>query len=458
MGPVSRLWRRARRQKQLPAADRLREALAGVGYQHLHLNAEGKKAKLAAAGMRLDFGGVAVGFAVDEALAVLKQHGLTRVLVNGSGDMAIGDPPPGEAGWRIGVAPPEPDQPPSRLLRLAHCGVSTSGDAWQYLEIAGRRYSHIVDPRTGVGLTTRSSVTVIAPNGMAADGLATAVSVLGAEKGPALIERTSGAACLMVVIEAGKPQLHESSRWKEFEVSARCPRINVSVRMAIPCREKMKCLQSRLTAAAGPISSSLSGVPKPCKPWTDTLGWWSDRDRLAAGVAVRPEFPQLHPPAACPPCLRGRVPMRKQILPSASGPSRRDFIKVFSLLVAGGAVSGGLNVAGVAHAYGSDEIRIGLIGCGGRGTSAAQQALNTVKRSEIVPNGPVKLVAMADVFPDRLHPPIARSRASTAIWSTYRRLANSAAWTPTSEFSNVNLTWSSWPRRPASGRCTLRPR
>jgi len=223
VGPVSRLWRRARRQKELPAPERLREAMAGVGYQHLQLDATGRKARLAAAGMRLDFGAVAVGFAVDEALAVLKQHGLTRVLVNGSGDMALGDPPPGETGWRIGVAPLEPDQPPSRLLRLAHCGVSTSGDAWQYVEIAGRRYSHIVDPRTGVGLTQRSSVTVIAPNGMAADGLATAVSVLGPERGLALIERTCGAACLMVAVEDEKPELHESSGWKKHEISDSLP-------------------------------------------------------------------------------------------------------------------------------------------------------------------------------------------------------------------------------------------
>ncbi len=223
VGPVSRLWRRARRQKQLPAPERLQEAMAGVGYRHLQLDAAGRKAKLAAAGMRLDFGAVAVGFAVDEAVAVLEQHGLTRVLVNGSGDMALGDPPPGETGWRIGVAPLEPNQPPSRFLRLAHCGVSTSGDAWQFVEIAGRRYSHIVDPRTGIGLTRRSSVTVIASNGMAADGLATAASVLGAEKGLALIERTCGAACLMIIVEDEKPRLHESSGWKKHEISDPLP-------------------------------------------------------------------------------------------------------------------------------------------------------------------------------------------------------------------------------------------
>jgi myo-inositol 2-dehydrogenase / D-chiro-inositol 1-dehydrogenase len=94
--------------------------------------------------------------------------------------------------------------------------------------------------------------------------------------------------------------------------------------------------------------------------------------------------------------------MRKQVPPTASATSRRDFIKASSLLVAGGAVGGGLNVARAAHAYGNDEIRIGLIGCGGRGVGAAQQALNTVKNSAIAPNGPVKLVAMGDVFADRL--------------------------------------------------------
>ena len=197
--------------------------MAGVGYQHLELDATGRTVRLAAPGMRLDFGGVAVGFAVDEALTVLKQHGLTRVLVNGSGDMALGEPPPGEAGWRIGVAPLEPNQPPSRFLRLAHCGVSTSGDAWQFVEIDKQRYSHIVDPKTGLGLTTRSSVTIIAPTGMAADGLATAVSVLGVEQGLALVERTCGAACLMVCVEGEKPQVHESRDWKKHEISSAPP-------------------------------------------------------------------------------------------------------------------------------------------------------------------------------------------------------------------------------------------
>ena len=218
VGPLSRLWRRARRLRELPAPQLLDEALASVGYRYLELDADGRKARLTAPGMRLDFGGVGVGYAVDEALKVLNQHGLTRALVNGSGDIVLGDPPPDEPGWRIGVAPLEPDQPPSRLLRLAHCGVSTSGDAWQYVEIDGRRYSHIVDPKTGLGLPTRSSVTVIARDGMAADALATAATVLSVERGLALVEQTCGAACLIVRIEDEKPVVFESRDWSQHEI------------------------------------------------------------------------------------------------------------------------------------------------------------------------------------------------------------------------------------------------
>ena len=79
-------------------------------------------------------------------------HGITRALVDGSGDIVVGDPPPGEKGWRIGVAPLEAKNgPPSRYLTLANCAVTTSGDAWQYVELDGKRYSHILDPKTGLG-------------------------------------------------------------------------------------------------------------------------------------------------------------------------------------------------------------------------------------------------------------------------------------------------------------------
>ena len=105
--------------------------------------------------MRLDLGGIAMGYAVDEVLKLLAEQGITRALVDASGDIGVGDPPPGEEGWKIGIAPMVPGGPPSRMLILSRAAVTTSGDAFQYVEIAGRRYSHIIDAKTGLGLTDR---------------------------------------------------------------------------------------------------------------------------------------------------------------------------------------------------------------------------------------------------------------------------------------------------------------
>jgi thiamine biosynthesis lipoprotein len=199
VGPVMRLWRRARRQREMPDAEDLARARKLVGYQKLRLDPRAQTAQLLEKGMRLDLGGIAKGYAADEALAVLKQHGITRALVVAGGEMAASAPPPGRDGWRIGIAPLEsPEKPPMRFLMLREAAVSTSGDAEQYVELNGTRYSHIVDPRTGMGVVGRSSVTVVAPKATASDSLATAVSVLGPEQGLELIRSTPGAAVLII--------------------------------------------------------------------------------------------------------------------------------------------------------------------------------------------------------------------------------------------------------------------
>jgi thiamine biosynthesis lipoprotein len=188
----------------------LAEARAAVGHQHLKLDRAAHTAQLLRPNTRLDLGGIAKGLAADEALAEIKKAGISRALVRASGDIAVGDPPPGEAGWRIGIAPLDPDDPPQKFVRLASRAISTSGDARQHLVVNGRRYSHIIDPRTGAGVSGRSSVSVIATRGMQADGLATAVSVLGPEKGLALVAKIPDVELLMVYEdESGK--LHETA-------------------------------------------------------------------------------------------------------------------------------------------------------------------------------------------------------------------------------------------------------
>ncbi len=216
VGPYVHLWRRARREQTLPDPGRLARARAAVGWQHLELDARQRTARLRVSRMRLDLGGIAKGYALDEALKVLAAHGIRRALVSGGGDLAVGEPPPGRTGWRIEVPPPEPAQGPTRFLLLRCAALATSGDLFQHVQIAGVRYSHIVDPRTGLGLTNRVQVTVIARDGMTADSLSTAISVLGPERGGKLAAREK-AGLLYVTAGPGNTGRWENRHFRRWE-------------------------------------------------------------------------------------------------------------------------------------------------------------------------------------------------------------------------------------------------
>ena len=181
LGPIIRLWREARKNNRLPDHAALREAGNRCGFRKLHLDEVNRTVTLDRPGMRLDVGGIAKGYAADEALAALNRLGIAAALVAASGDLAFGDPPPGQRGWKIGVD--------SCVLELSNGAVSTSGDAEQRLEVNGQRYSHILNPVTRMGLTSGITVTIIAPHGIIADGVATAVSVLGADRGMQFVEK-----------------------------------------------------------------------------------------------------------------------------------------------------------------------------------------------------------------------------------------------------------------------------
>ena len=191
VGPLSRLWRRAHRQRELPSTERLAAARQAVGYRLLRFDMGRRAVQLTRPGMRLDFGGIGKGMAADLALEEISGMGIRSALVDCGGDMALGDAPPGRGGWKVGVAGLDPDKA-ERVVELANVGVATSGDAHQYVQIKGVRYSHIVDPRTGIGLVNRSSVTVIAVNGTLADAVASAVSVLGPRRGTRLVRHWRG--------------------------------------------------------------------------------------------------------------------------------------------------------------------------------------------------------------------------------------------------------------------------
>ncbi|MCS7303509.1 MAG: FAD:protein FMN transferase [Thermoguttaceae bacterium] len=216
VGPVVRLWRRARRSRQMPSPSALEQARQLVGYQNVLLDPDRQTVLLKKAGMRLDPGGIGAGYAIDEALRVVLKHGINRVLIDLGGDIRLGDPPPDRPGWRIGVPGLEPKAPPREFLLLARCAVATSGDAWQFVELGGRRYSHIIDPKTGMPLMDRCSVTVVAPDGLTADVLGTAVSVLGPEKGMKLVDQTPEAAAWMIQATEQGVVTIASSRWNQL--------------------------------------------------------------------------------------------------------------------------------------------------------------------------------------------------------------------------------------------------
>jgi FAD:protein FMN transferase len=216
VGPYVRLWRRARRQKEMPSPERLAEARAALGYRHLELDSDARTARLLVPNMRLDLGGIAMGYAVDEAMKVLREEGIERALIDASGDILASDPPPGKAGWTISVIPLSDDGTPTRDVILTNNAISTAGDAFQHVVIEGRRYSHIVDPRTGLGLSDHTGVTVIAGDCLTADALDTAANVLGPVAGMALVESTPGAAAFIVRNTDGRIETFESTGFKGY--------------------------------------------------------------------------------------------------------------------------------------------------------------------------------------------------------------------------------------------------
>jgi thiamine biosynthesis lipoprotein len=262
-GPLTHLWRRARRRGDLPDEADLRSALTLTGADKLILNDH--TADLRVAEMRIDLGGIGKGYAADEAAAVLKGLGYPNALVALGGDIVAAGAPPGSSGWTVDVADLRSrDTGPRVVLRDA--AVSTSGDAEQWVEIAGVRYSHIIDPRTGAALTGRRSVTVIAPRGTLSDGLATAVSVLGPIEGISLVTRTPGAAARISVADGDEIRTVTSPTWSYFVAGGRGP-ISISPGGFAP---------------PDPPTRSLAGPPRPAP-----LAWLTRDARSLSGPSPR---------------------------------------------------------------------------------------------------------------------------------------------------------------------------
>ena len=215
VGPLTTLWRQSRRSGVLPLAVKLDAAQSAVGPGTLVLVDDPRGVSLTRPRMRLDLGGIGMGYAIDRALALLAGQGISSALVDASGDVGALAAPPGEVGWRIAIDPiPGTPAAMTGQILLAHAAITTSGDARQSVAIGGRRYSHIVDPRTGIGIDGPAAVTVIAPDATAADALATAANVLGPVRGRTLLENQAGCAGRFVSAGGdGAVREVQTSRW-----------------------------------------------------------------------------------------------------------------------------------------------------------------------------------------------------------------------------------------------------
>jgi FAD:protein FMN transferase len=213
-GPYVLLWRQARAKKSIPAERSMLRAANKVGMQKVEIDTEQNLVTLKAEKMRLDLGAIAKGYAADEALKVLLREGAKYALVDGSGDMAMSESPEGH--WQVFIANSESEA--TEYVELRAGSIATSGDATQYVELDGVRYSHIVDPRTGMGVVGSSLVTVIAQDGMSADALASAVSVMGPEEGIALIETIPNVEVCVQSMQNGKLYKASSSGFPVVKV------------------------------------------------------------------------------------------------------------------------------------------------------------------------------------------------------------------------------------------------
>lgn len=193
-----RLWDFKAEHPKKPSPEAIREALAGVGAEKIVVDDVAGTVFLSHPRTRLGFGGIGQGYGANRALQVMREHGIENGVVNGSGDVyAFGHQEDGRP-WRVGIGNPRAPEKPFGYLEVSNLAVVTSGDYEQFVVIEGERYAHILDPRTGYPAREAQSVTIVCPDVELADALATGVSVLGVEKGLALVDRLKDVEAVIV--------------------------------------------------------------------------------------------------------------------------------------------------------------------------------------------------------------------------------------------------------------------
>lgn len=190
IGILTRLWRTTRNEKRFPSPEEVIKAKEASGFENVIINRDDKLISFQKTGIHFDFGGIVKGYAAQRVIDFLKTKSINSALADAGGDIAMSDAPPGKSGWSIAINLPENESEFwDKNLELQNCAVATSGDVYRYSIHDGKKYSHIIDPRTGYGVTLQRNVTVIAGDGATADWLATACSILPIKKAMRLVRK-----------------------------------------------------------------------------------------------------------------------------------------------------------------------------------------------------------------------------------------------------------------------------
>ena len=216
IGALTWLWRKASNEKRFPSRNEIMKAKRSSGFRNLITDPNSKTISFKKKGIKFDFGGIVPGYAAQKVIDFLTSKNIDIALADASGDIVVSEPPPGKSGWSIAINLPESENEMwDRKLELKNCAVSTSGDVFRYTIHKGKKYAHIIDPRSGYGVTSQRNVTVIAKEGTEADWMATACSILPLKKALKLAKREN-AALFIAMIKGGDVHTYKTENFDRF--------------------------------------------------------------------------------------------------------------------------------------------------------------------------------------------------------------------------------------------------
>jgi thiamine biosynthesis lipoprotein len=193
-----KLWNFDQHMDSLPDEATAKRMVRLINYRNVLLDEQNCTVFLKETGMRIGFGGIGKGYAAERAKLILQQNGVNNGIVNASGDLTAWGQQPDGGNWTIGIADPDTAQHALAHLNITNMAIATSGNYEKFVVINGKKYSHTINPKTGLPVTGIKSVTVISPNAEISDAMATPVMIMGVKVGLEMINQIKGIGCIII--------------------------------------------------------------------------------------------------------------------------------------------------------------------------------------------------------------------------------------------------------------------